>query len=270
MNQMKELKFNIGKHLPGGLAHWGDDLRSAFAFLTRLPVAAPAGADPAAIAKALRLSPVVGAFTGAIAGSLYWLGLVIGLSPFLSGLLSVLTAMLVSGALHEIALCNTAEGFGGGWSRQQMLDTDRHGPIGAFGALALLFSVLLRSGAIAELSHPGRVFAALVAAGALAQGAMYISMALSPGARVHGINAVAGRPQTEHAMMAAAIALLICIIALPISTAMPLLLSAALSASALVMIASRQTGGHNNDILGAVQQIAEISMLLVLTALLTM
>lgn len=252
----------MGLPMPEDKPHWRDDLRTAFGFLTRLPVAAPAGVEPEQIARALRLSPLVGAFIGAMAGSIYWLGLVIGLSPFLAGLLSVLTGILVTGALHEQALSVTADGFA-----QQLVRARR---ASILGVLALLFSVLLRGGAVAELSNPGRVFAALIAAGALSRAVMYAVMAVSPNTQAHGIDAVSARPEAEHALTAAVIAIVISLIALPFSMAVPALLSAALSGWLMLMIANRQNSGHSNDATGAVQQVAEISILLVLTALLTL
>lgn len=250
--------------MPGEPADWRDDLRTAFGFFTRLPVAARNDSEPQEIARALRLAPLVGAFIGAISGSLYWIGLVIGLSPFLSGLLSVLTAILVTGALHEQAFSRTVDAFGD--------DSGDFSQLGMLGVLALLFSVLLRSGAVAELSEPGRVFVALVAAGALSRTVMYAVMAMSRNKRARGFNMISAQPQAEDATIAGAITVLITLIALPVSTAVPVMLAAALSGWVMLMIGSRlrlpDESSHN--VLGAAQQVAEISMLLVLTALLTL
>ena len=65
-------------------------------------------------------------------------------------MLMVLFSTLVTGGLHEDGLADAADAFGGGWDRQKVLDIMKDSRIGAFGALALLFSVggrvlLLRS-----------------------------------------------------------------------------------------------------------------------------
>lgn len=249
--------------MAGDTPDWRDDLRTAFGFFTRLPVAAHNDSQPQEIARALRLSPLVGAFIGALSGSLYWIGLVIGLSPFLSAILSVLTAILVTGALHEQAFSRTVDGFAH--------DSGDFGRMGMLGVLALLFSVLLRSGAVAELSEPGSVFVALVAAGALSRTVMYAVMTMSRDKQARGFNMIAAKPEAEDALIAGAITVLITLIALPVSTAVPVMLAAALSGWVMLIISNRlklpDVSSHN--VLGAAQQVAEISMLLVLTALLT-
>ncbi|MCC8984940.1 adenosylcobinamide-GDP ribazoletransferase, partial [Bradyrhizobium acaciae] len=47
---------------------WLDDLRTATAFLTRLPMPHPDGARPESFARAQRLFPLVGAAIGAAIG----------------------------------------------------------------------------------------------------------------------------------------------------------------------------------------------------------
>src|SRR5260370_18561164 len=58
---------------------WLDDLRTAVAFLTRLPMPHPEGAMPANFVRARRMFPLVGAGIGG-AGGLFCLGMrIIGL-----------------------------------------------------------------------------------------------------------------------------------------------------------------------------------------------
>jgi adenosylcobinamide-GDP ribazoletransferase len=59
--------------------------------------------------------------------------------------LLVLTFLiLITSGLHEDGLADTADGFGGGWNREQVLTILRDSRIGSFGALALVVSVLAR------------------------------------------------------------------------------------------------------------------------------
>ena len=57
---------------------------------------------------------------------------------------------LVTGGLHEDGLADTADGFGGGGDRAAKLAIMRDSRIGAFGVLALIFSVGLRAAALAR------------------------------------------------------------------------------------------------------------------------
>jgi adenosylcobinamide-GDP ribazoletransferase len=52
--------------------------------------------------------------------------------------------VLATGGLHEDGLADTADGFGGGWNREQVLAILRDSRIGSYGALALVLSVLAR------------------------------------------------------------------------------------------------------------------------------
>src|SRR5664280_3847772 len=63
---------------------WLDDLRTAVAFLTRLPMPHPQGAMPANFVRAHRMFPLVGAAIGGAVGLLY-LGMRIMGLPDLAG-----------------------------------------------------------------------------------------------------------------------------------------------------------------------------------------
>jgi adenosylcobinamide-GDP ribazoletransferase len=62
----------------------------------------------------------------------------------LVALLILTFLVLITGGLHEDALADTADAFGGGWNREQVLTILRDSRIGSFGALALALSVLAR------------------------------------------------------------------------------------------------------------------------------
>ena len=57
---------------------------------------------------------------------------------------------LLTGALHEDGLADTADGFGGGRDREQKLAIMRDSRLGTFGVLALVLSVGLRAAALAR------------------------------------------------------------------------------------------------------------------------
>ena len=62
--------------------------------------------------------------------------------------------MLATGCLHEDGLSDVADGFGGGKTRERKLEIMRDSRIGAYGACALVLSVLLRWSALADLADP--------------------------------------------------------------------------------------------------------------------
>ena len=121
---------------------WIEDFLVAIQFLTRLPVPR-VSFDPDSLARAAKFFPVVGLIIGLGASVLQRIT-----APHLShplvALLVLTFLILITSGLHEDGLADTADGFGGGWNREQVLTILRDSRIGSFGALALVVSVLAR------------------------------------------------------------------------------------------------------------------------------
>src|SRR6267154_651601 len=112
-----------------------DELRVAVAFYTRLPVAQPTPVDGAALARAAWAAPLVGVLIGALGALAYWIAYRLNLPPLVAATLAVGATLLLTGCLHEDGLADTADGFGGGATRAQILDIMRDSRIGTSGAL---------------------------------------------------------------------------------------------------------------------------------------
>src|SRR5256885_10090991 len=93
---------------------WLNDLRTAVAFLTRLPMPHPDGAKPANFVRAHRMFPVVGAAIGGAVGLLYLAMRAMGLPDLGAAALALGASAILTGALHEDGLADVADGFGGG------------------------------------------------------------------------------------------------------------------------------------------------------------
>src|SRR5262245_12660629 len=166
-----------------------DDIGICLSFYTRLPVRM---ADGRSFADAQWAAPVAGLAVGAIGWLAFFLADAFGLPPGISGALAVASTVFVTGALHEDGLADTADGLGGGGTRERKLEIMRDSRIGTFGALALLFSVLLRSAALSALASSSLVFLALIASHAAGRAVMPVFMRLVPPARADGLSANAG------------------------------------------------------------------------------
>jgi adenosylcobinamide-GDP ribazoletransferase len=238
-----------------------EELRLAIGFLTRLPVSATEEIPAGALARAGWAFPVVGTVIGLLGAIGYSLAATLGLPPLAAALLALAVTVGLSGALHEDGLADSADGLFGGADRAQRLAIMRDSRSGAYGVLALIFSIGMRAAALAALGDPGRVAAALVAAHAVARGGLPLVLRALDPARDDGLGAAAGRPDAGLAWGAAAVGAVIALIALGLGAAVALALAAA--AMALVAgLARRKIGGYTGDILGAVEQAGEIVMLL--------
>jgi adenosylcobinamide-GDP ribazoletransferase len=234
----------------------------AVQFLTRVPIRRTTAADTAAT---VAWFPVVGALVGALAG-----GIVAGLSHLVPGSVAaavgVLAGVLITGAFHEDGLADTADAVAGGWTRErrfEILEDPRHG---TYGVAALCGSIVLRVVAVATLG-PAAAFAGLVAAHTLGRGAAVATMGVVPVARPDGLGADYAR--SVSAGRAAATGLVaVAITALATGWwAGPLTLAAVVGALTVGILALRSFGGVTGDILGAIEQVAELLVLVVVSGL---
>jgi cobalamin 5'-phosphate synthase/cobalamin synthase len=125
---------------------------TALAFLTRVPVP-NATCTPEAIGRAAGAFPVIGALAGLLSVAIFELtrAMPSNIPPTLIAVVIVLGGILLTGALHLDGLADTADGFGGGWTRDDVLRIMRDHQIGTFGALALIVTLLLQVVSIATL-----------------------------------------------------------------------------------------------------------------------
>ncbi len=219
--------------------------------LTRLPIH-----RHVAVARIVWAFPVVGACVGAVGGAVYvgctWLGM-----PSLVSAVWTLAAMLlITGALHEDGLADTADGFGGGRSRERKLEIMRDSRIGGFGACALVLSLAVRIAAIASLGAPLRAAAALIAAAAASRAAMLVPLVLLQPARTDGVAAELRTLDVSRVAMGCAVAVLV-VAPLPLDMVLRCLAGAVIGALGVTWIAHRQIGGYTGDVLGATSVVAE-------------
>jgi adenosylcobinamide-GDP ribazoletransferase len=244
---------------------WQDEARLAFAFLTRLPFRAGAAPEPGALARASWAFPLAGILVGVAGGIVFSLSDRLGLPVNAMALLAVAATVLITGGLHEDGLADTADGLGGGAGRDEALAIMRDSRSGAFGVLALVFSVGLRVACLAALPDSQIAVSALVAAHAVSRGLLPALMLWLPPARSDGLAADAGQPTPPVATLAAFIALVVAMIALGFGRGITAIIFAAVAVAALALLARRRIGGYTGDVLGAAQQVGEIVVLLAAT-----
>ncbi len=243
------------------------DLLAATQLLTRLPVGwiGTTGERPA-LTRIVWAYPVVGAVVGVIGGGVYWIAHAIGCPPEIAAIWSLAALVLATGALHEDGLADTADGFGGGATRERKLEIMRDSRTGSYGVIALVLSLGLRAAAIALLATPVEVMASLVVAGALGRAVPVALLMVLPPARADGLAAQSGRPDQAAATAGIGLGPIAAVVLLPTGPALLSILAAGLACAAVAWLARRQIGGQTGDVLGAGEQLAEC---LVLTALLT-
>jgi len=246
------------------LAARGGELWTGIAFLTRIPFVRGAPASEAGtLAQAVWAFPLVGVIVGVVGALVYALAHRLGLPPWPAAALAVAATLAVTGGLHEDGLADTADGFGGGETRERKLDIMRDARIGTYGVCALILSLLLRAGALASLADPGHVAAALIAAHAAARATMPALMFFLAPARNDGLSFAAGTPSAARVAASVVIAVVVLLISLGLVLTIAALIVLAIAAVLMAGLSERQIGGQTGDVLGAIEQVSEILVLLV-------
>ncbi len=242
------------------------DLPLAFGLLTRLPLAGYCSSSGRNVAQSAWSWPLVGAITGLLAGLAGLFATWLGAGPYFAAGVALGAMIMLTGALHEDGLADTADGLWGGHDKLRRLEIMRDSRLGSYGVLALCLSVILRWSALVILLQSGWFLAAMMAIGMLSRVPMVVLLGIMPNARTNGLAANAGKPQGATILLALAIALSGALLLIGWG-AIIAAFWISLSAIALAGLAKAKIGGQTGDILGASQQLGEILALASLAAL---
>ncbi len=122
--------------------------RTALMFFTRIPVGKIEFSQEL-LNKSNKYLPIIGWIVGGLSGLIFWV-LNSVFSTDLSVILSMSASILLTGAFHEDGFADTCDGFGGGWSKEQILDIMKDSRIGVFGAIGITMLLLTK---FISLSH---------------------------------------------------------------------------------------------------------------------
>ena len=239
------------------------DLIASLGLLTRLPLPATTVAPRGGAAA--WVWPVAGVIIGALAGMVAALALALGLTPWVAAALTMTATAMLTGAMHEDGLADTADGLWGGWDKARRLEIMKDSHIGSYGVLVLILVTLARWSALSAILAAGNHWAAVVSVAALSRAAMAVLMAWLPNARASGLSSLVGRPSTHVAWLAVGLAGLICLLLIGWIT-FAMMAFAGFVCLGLGLIARAKIGGQTGDILGASQQLTEAAALCVLAA----
>ncbi len=240
-------------------ANLHEDIPAAFSLLTRIPIPVDHQVAGERAAIATWAYPLVGAVLGLIAGIigslLHWFG-----APAPMAAIAALgTLALLTGGMHEDGLADCADGIGGAFDIERRLEIMKDSRIGAYGALALVLFLLARFSSMESLICTSFI-PALIAVGAASRLPVVLAMYAMPNARDGGLSAGVGKPPETSLCIAIVITLLTCFVFIGWSGIF-VFGWAMIAATIMALIAMRTLGGKTGDVLGALQQWAELGAL---------
>lgn len=242
------------------------DIVLCVTFFTRLPI--QAAVTQRSFAQALWAAPVAGALVGLVSGGVLLIALAAGLPSGAAALLGLVASVVLTGALHEDGAADMADGFAGRTVGDR-LEIMRDSHIGSYGTLALILLVLARWSALAALAAAGAgtILLALLAAHAASRAVLPAFAARVPPASATGLSAGIGPIEANRAALALGLGL-VTLLVLGFGFAVIATLLLAGIFLAMERLCRRQIGGQNGDVLGALQQICEATLLLTMATLL--
>lgn len=242
----------------------------ALQFFTRLPIPRWVGFEQAWLHHAARYFPLVGIVVAAVAALVYAVAATVWPAP-VAVLLSTAAAIYLTGAFHEDGLADMCDGFGGGLTRERVMEIMKDSRIGTYGAVGAGLLLALKC-VLLCLLPPAIAIAALFVAHPLSRLAAASLIWRLAYARDEG----KAKPMAQEMSGTE-----FCIAAL--CAALPLLAAGAggylswavIGASILAAFAMaewigrkcvRRIGGYTGDCLGAVQQLSEVVIYLCVLA----
>ncbi|MDO5692647.1 MAG: adenosylcobinamide-GDP ribazoletransferase [Pseudomonadota bacterium] len=250
----------------------------ALQFFTRIPVtgrlAAWVGYSPAMLQASSAHFPGVGWVVGG--GAAVAMAAALALLPhgplgaLVAALLATAATAWLTGTFHEDGLADTADGLGGGQTRERVLEIMKDSRIGSYGTVTLLLALGLKVALLALIAQRGAWAAvvALLSAHALSRLAPLVVMRSLP--YVSDAARAKSKPMAEGVTgMGFRIGCAWCVPALaliwqaqgPLALGVALLLWGAVLAWMLRLL-GRRLQGFTGDTLGATQQVCELALYL--------
>lgn len=122
-------------------------LAAAIAFLTRIPAGRIVKYGLADLSRSTPYFPVVGLLVGSVGGLVLWAGSLVWPS-LLAVIVSICLTVLSTGAFHEDALADAFDGFGGGWTSEQVLAIMRDSRVGSYALIGVVLVVAAKIAAL--------------------------------------------------------------------------------------------------------------------------
>lgn len=238
------------------------NILTAFRTLTILPIG---GKDTDRFSSSLCFFPLVGALLGCFVLLLYeGAGAIEFQQPAVLAIVSMAVITWLTGGIHMDGLGDVADAFGGGKTREHVLQILKDPRMGSFGVCAIVFDALIKAScwqACFEKSNPWVVFWSLVFS-RLMQG---ILVAFAPSARKESIAAPFGAGGRFPRLSVGASCVVAVLSAAWISSigAAVVFAGCALAVTALAgCYCWKRIQGITGDCIGATSEIVEIAVLL--------
>ena len=237
-------------------------------FLTIFPLARNLNWEPSDVSNSRAFYPAVGLLMG-----LLLVGIEEGSSQLFSAPMTaaflVAAMVIITRALHLDGLMDICDGVFGGFTPERRLEIMKDSRVGAFGVAGGVVVLLLKYAAFVTLltiPEPGKVWALLLFP-AISRWTMVVLLGAFPYVRTHGLGSPFHGRGIKVSTVIAGISILSTAILLGGFAGLGLLIGAMVMAWIRGLGMAKSLGGLTGDAYGATNEIIEMTVIIVATAL---
>ncbi|MEM9674260.1 MAG: adenosylcobinamide-GDP ribazoletransferase [Bacteroidota bacterium] len=240
---------------------------TAVMFYTRIPGPSWVDHSPEYINKSIRYFPLIGWIIGILSG----VGLVVGhwlISPFFAAIFCIIISVWLTGAFHEDGFADVCDGFGGGWTKEQILRIMKDSRVGTYAVVGLILLLMLKVSLLIEIAgQPEWIYIILVVVNGHTLSRLMAATVIFTHQYVREDEQSKAKPVAKaYSKINVTLALLFGLIPTAVIVTLtnqpwwcliPILLY--LVKVYLSILFQRKIGGYTGDCLGATQQIVEVA-----------
>ena len=231
---------------------------TALMFFTRIPCPKWVGYSESLLNQASRYFPLVGVLVGFIAALVFQISNYVFPSP-VAILLSMLSSIWLTGAFHEDGLSDACDGFGGGWTPDNILRIMKDSRVGSYGVVGLWLALSLKLFSLYSIPE-SMIFYSIVAghsvsrffAGSFIYSDLYVQEDLQS-----KVKPLARRMSGRDLLISSIWGLVPLLLFFRLNVVL-LIIPLALAKWLLGRYFRKHLGGYTGDCLGAAQQVFEI------------
>ena len=241
-------------------------------FYTRIPVPSWMKHDEDMLNKATVYFPVIGWIVAGIS-SLVFYGASLIFNPDISIILSMVASVLTTGAFHEDGFADVCDGFGGGWTKEKILDIMKDSRVGTYGSVGLILILALKFYSLEFLDNQTLIWTLFIAHAI----SRFVALSFIFTLDYVREDALSKAKPIAKKMPVKDLSIAFCL------AIIPLLIYIIITANFFLLLIipplilvhlylgyyfKKWIGGYTGDCLGATQQVSEVVIYLVISALL--
>ncbi|MET7253852.1 adenosylcobinamide-GDP ribazoletransferase [Dyadobacter fermentans] len=246
------------------LHHQLDLFFTALQFYTRLPAPRWLVYRPENLSLATAYLPFVGWIVGFTAGAVWWAADYLTNSS-IAVLCSMVISILLTGAFHEDGFADVCDGFGGGWTREKILEIMKDSRVGTYASVGLILILALKFALLQSIAgRESSMIGMLVGGHALSRLMPVFVIYMLPYARDTNSKAKPVAEKPPFWVLVSAIAFgILPLFGMVVYLRQLQLLAGILVLGLVTILLSRYfkkwIGGYTGDCLGAIQQVCEVA-----------